>query len=87
VLVVLVVIGGGDGLANPSHRSVRVVWQSVTRFFRDPFPARFWRLFCRPPQAMRYPPNAFRTNNGEDAVVEDVDVDDVVEVADSEEED
>ena len=38
-----------------------------------------------PCQAMRYPPNAFRTNSGEDAVVEDVDVGEVV--VDSEEED
>ena len=30
-------------------------------------------------KAMRYPPNAFRTNTGEDAVIEDVDVDELVE--------
>jgi hypothetical protein len=34
-----------------------------------------WFLPCLlrfPCQAMRYPPNAFRTNSGEDAVIEDV---------------
>ena len=37
-------------------------------------------------KAMRYPPNAFRTNNGEDAVIEDVDVGEVVESDESDDE-
>ena len=35
---------------------------------------------------MRYPPNAFRTNDGEDAVIEDVDVGEVVVDSDSDDE-
>ena len=34
---------------------------------------------------MRYPPNAFRTNNGDDAVVDDIEVDEVVDDDGSEE--
>ena len=38
-------------------------------------------------QAMRYPPNAFRTETGEDAVVEEVDVGEVVEDDDDDDDD